>query len=183
MFRLKLLAYLSTKDTADIARSQPRPKIPSPEELLEVRSEEVRTQKVKLAKRLIKEWVIADRIAYYAIIEAVEGNPTANIILLDVGHKASANALLTAQEKWYNVNCNNVIQEKLAYFNFFTFKNGETAMQFADRIIESRLELKDMGIDEIMISIDLQCLCRLKEGLAGSPTYSCLPFWMGKSSS
>ena len=77
---------------------------------------------MKLAKRLIKEWDIADRIAYYAIIAAVEGNPTANFIVLDVGHKASANALLTAPEKRYNVNGNNVIQAKLAYFNLFTIK-------------------------------------------------------------
>ena len=96
IFKLKLTAYLATKDNADIALSQSKPRIPSPEELLEVRREEQRTQKVKLAKRQIKQWDIADRIAYYAIIEAVEGNPTANIIVLDVGHKASANALLSA---------------------------------------------------------------------------------------
>ena len=90
-------------------------------------------------------------MAYYAIIEAVERTPTANIIV----HKASATALLSALEKRYNVNGNNVMQAKLAYFNLLTIKNGETAMQFADRIIESRLELKDMGIDETMISKDL----------------------------
>ena len=100
-------------------------------------------QKVKSVKRQIKVW----DIAYYAIIEAVEGNPTASIIVLDVGHKASATALLTAREKRYNVNGNNVIEAKLEYFNLLTIKNGETAMQF----IEARLELKDMGIDETMI--------------------------------
>ena len=101
----------------------------------------------------------------------MEGNPTANIIVLDVGHKASANTLLSALEKRYNVNSNNVIQARLAYFNLLTIKNGETAMQFADRIIEARLELKDMGIDETMISKDLHCLSRLKEGLVASSIY------------
>ena len=171
LFKLKLNAYLAMKDNADIALSQPRPKIPSPAELIEVKNEEKRKQKLKLAKRQIKAWDTADRIAYYAIIEAVDGNPTANIIVLDVGHKASANALLSALEKRYNINGNNVIQSKLAYFNLLTIKSGENAMQFADRIIESRLELKDMGIDESMISKDLHCLSRLKEGLAGSPIY------------
>ena len=42
---------------------------------------------------------------------------------------------------------------------------------FVDRIIESRLELMDMEIDETMISKDLHCLSRLKEGLAGSPIF------------
>ena len=74
-------------------------------------------------------------MAYYALIEAVDGNPTANIILLDVGHKASANSLLTALEKSYNVTDNNVIQAKLAYINLLTVKNGETSTQFPDRKI------------------------------------------------
>ena len=52
-----------------------------------MRSEEQRIQKVKSVKRQIKVWDVADRIAYYAIIEAVEENPTANIIVQDVGHK------------------------------------------------------------------------------------------------
>ena len=38
-------------------------------------------------------------MAYYALIEAVDGNPTENIIILDTEHKASAITLYNAFEK------------------------------------------------------------------------------------
>ena len=140
----------------------------SEEMILETTSDSKWRIKVKYAKQAIKNW---DTELPIAIIDAVEGNPTANIIVLDGGNKANGKSLLNALEKRYNVNRNNVIRAKLAYFNLLTIKNGETAIQFADRIIESRLELKDTGIDDSMISKDLNCLSRLNEGLARSPIY------------
>ena len=63
---------------------------------------------IKETKRKIKEWDTADRIAYYGLLKAAEGNPMANIMILDVGHNASALQWFTAFEQRYNVICNNI---------------------------------------------------------------------------
>ena len=170
LFKLKLTAYLATKDGADVALSQPRPRLPTAESLQSMEPEKIKI-KIKESKRKIKEWDNADRVAYYALIEAADGNPTANIIILDTGHKASAITLYNAFEKRYNVSGSNMIQAKIAYFNSLVIKTGETAIEFSDRIIQTRLELKNMGVDETMICKDIHCLGRLKEGLAISNEY------------
>ena len=66
-------------------------------------------------------------------------------MMLDTGHKALAFALFSAFEKRYNVIGNNLIQSKLSYFNSLLIKNGVTSIEFADRIVETRLELKNMA--------------------------------------
>ena len=38
----------------------------------------------------------ADSVTYYALVQAVEGNPTARTMILDARHKASALTLFTA---------------------------------------------------------------------------------------
>ena len=95
---------------------------------------------MKESKRKIKAWDIADRVAYYALIESAEGNPTANIMILDAGHKALAFTLFSAFESDTTLFGNNLVLSKLSYFNSLLIKNGETSIEFADRIVETRLE-------------------------------------------
>ena len=58
---------------------------------------------MKESKRKINAWDIADRVAYYALIVSAEGNLTANIMIMDTGHKAIAFTLFSAlKKKRYN---------------------------------------------------------------------------------
>ena len=59
----------------------------------------------------------------------MKGNANANIIVFDTGHNAT-----------------------IAYFYLLTIKNEESALDFSDGFIETHLELKNMGIDDTILS-------------------------------
>ena len=55
-------------------------------------------------------------------------------------------------------------------------QNWRKAIEFADRIISAILELLNMRVTDEMLSKDIHCLSRLKEGLTASNTYRGIAF-------
>ena len=89
LFRIKFFAYLAAKDGADSALTQTKPRMPTKDELEQL-DPEIRKKKLIQSKQKITKWTRNDKVAYHALLEASEGNATANIIILDCGYKASA---------------------------------------------------------------------------------------------
>ena len=129
----------------------------SVESLRAIESIKKRNLKNKEKRRKIKKWDTAD--CGYALVEAAEGNPTANIMILDTGRKALAFILFTVIEKRDNVIGNNMDQSKLSYFNSLTIKSDETLIEFADRIVKTSFEL-NLEVSDEMVSTDIHCLGR-----------------------
>ena len=64
-------------------------------------------------------------MAYQALLESCDDNPTANIIILDCGHGSTSRKLYDELKKRFNTMEGNVIQAKLANFDLLTVEKKQ----------------------------------------------------------
>jgi hypothetical protein len=115
-----------------------------------------------------RKWSNRNEIALSFITESCKDDPIAFTVIQEFPEATAKELYDKLNERFSNARLVNLRQVELTAFNSMTVGDGETAEEFANRILQAKLRLKEFGE---VIEDDVHCLMRLKEGLRGSSKY------------
>ena len=171
-WRILLRALLKRHHQADRVLDREKPEFDGEAHraLLGLRGEATEASKdfEKKFRLAYRKWSSRNEIALSYITESCKDNPMAFTIIQENPEATAKELYDKMNERFSNARLVNLRQIELTSFNSMTVGDGETAEEFANRILQAKLRLKDFGE---VIEDDVHCLMRLKEGLRLSTKY------------
>jgi hypothetical protein len=107
-------------------------------------------------------WVKRNDIAYSSIVESCQNNPTAMLLILELG-TTSAKELWEQIVKKFNLQYLSIKQKELANFNALSIEPTEKLSEFINKLKQGKLNLMNLGHT---LNDDVELLGRLKSGIS-----------------